>query len=139
MTRHVFQLYIRTTPAELWTALTDPKRTKEYYFDTAVDSTFEVGTPITYEGEESTAIEGEILEVETERKLVHTFAFSALEEAPSRVTFDIEAVDDSIVCLTVTHDKLAADGPTYAEVGAGWPRLLSSLKSYIETGEALDL
>lgn len=139
MTKHVFQLYIRTTAARLWEALTDPEQTKKYYFDTAVDSAFEQGAPISYEGEESTAIEGEIVELEPQRKLVHTFRFCSLEEPASRVVYEIEPVDQTTVQLTVTHDELDPEGATYGEVGAGWPRLLSSLKSYLETGEPLEV
>jgi hypothetical protein len=54
----------------------------------------------------------------------------------SRVTFEIETIKDS-VCLTVTHDQFKAGSPMPGKVNGGWPRVLSSLKSFLETGKGL--
>lgn len=134
---HTFESYIRTTPARLWEALIEPDKTRAYYFGTAVDSTFEPGGPIAYVGRESTVIEGEVLEAEPPSRLVHTFRFGAFDDPESRVTYDIEPVNDDVVRVTLTHDELVADSRTYREVGQGWPRLIAGLKSLLETGRAL--
>ena len=56
----------------------------------------------------------------------------------SRVTFDIEALED-MVCLTVTHGNFKADSTMAGKVAGGWPRVLSSMKSFLETGKGLNI
>ena len=82
--------------------------------------------------------EGEILEVDPPRRLVHTmtalWSDDVKREGSSRVTWDIEPVGDSCH-LTVTHDQLR-DG-AHDEIYGGWPMILSGLKTWLETGELL--
>jgi hypothetical protein len=59
-------------------------------------------------------------------------------DPPSRVTWEIEPFGDSCK-LTLIHDQFPSETPTFRSVGSGWPLVLSSLKSLLETGEALDL
>lgn len=56
----------------------------------------------------------------------------------SRVTFEIEPMED-MVCLTVTHDNFKDDSPMMGKVSWGWPRVLSSMKSFLETGKGLSI
>ena len=56
----------------------------------------------------------------------------------SRVTFEIEAMED-MVCLTVTHGKFKAGSTMVGKVSGGWPRVLSSMKSFLETGKGLNV
>ncbi len=76
---------------------------------------------------------GEIIEVDPPRRLVHTWGVNGAEHK-SRVTYDIEPVND-VVKLTITHDNLTAD--ELADIAQGWPIVLASLKSYLETGTPL--
>ena len=82
--------------------------------------------------------EGEVLEVDPPRRLVHTltalWSDEVKNEGSSRVTWDIEPVGDSCR-LTITHDQLR-DGAN-AELYGGWPLILSGLKTWLETGEEL--
>jgi hypothetical protein len=72
----------------------------------------------------------------SEKKLVHSFEPSFIEDGPSRVTYEIEPM--GMVCkLTVTHDDFPPSGPTFCTVREGWPEILSSLKSLLETGRPL--
>ncbi len=134
----IFEIYIRTTPEQLWHAITDPEIRSKYQFgaqvrsDWTVGGRFELGTPDFLLGE------GENLVVDPPRKLVQTMVAlwgdDVKSEGPSRITWEIEPVGDSCR-LTVTHDELR-EGANEQLYG-GWPMILSGLKTWLETGELL--
>ncbi len=137
----VFEIYIKTTPERLWEAITDPEIRTKYNFGSRVESDWTVGARIinVHPGAPDGPLgEGEILEVDPPRRLVHTlralWGDDVKAEGFSRVSWDIEPVGDSC-CLTVTHDQLreGANNQLYG----GWPMILSGLKTYLETGELL--
>jgi uncharacterized protein YndB with AHSA1/START domain len=136
----VYELFIRTTPERLWTAITDGSYTKDYFFGTAVQSQLRQGGPIKYMmGEERLAVEGEILEIDAPRLLIHTWKICYNEQLSgetSRVTWLIEARGEATK-LTVIHD--VHDAPlTCAHTSKdGWSVVLSGLKTLLETGSAL--
>ncbi len=131
----VTEIFIKTTPERLWQALTSPKETPAYYFGSAVRSDWSVGAPLQYVLPDGRVmVDGEVLEIDPPRKLVSTFVPRFREgAAPSRVAFEIEPMGE--VCkLTLTHWGLGeADG----DIHTGWAKILNSLKSLLETGEAL--
>ena len=137
----VFELYIKTTPERLWEAITDPEIRSKYNFGAAVTSDWTVGSRLELGAPKADGFllgEGEVLEVDSPRRLVHTmvalWSNDVKSEGASRVTWDIEPVSDSCL-LTVTHDQLRenANGELYG----GWPMILSGLKTWLETGELL--
>jgi uncharacterized protein YndB with AHSA1/START domain len=83
--------------------------------------------------------EGEILEADPPRRLVHTMTAlwgdDVKSEGSSRVTWEIQPIGDDSCCLTVTHDQLR-DGAN-AQLFGGWPMILSGLKTWLETGQLL--
>ncbi len=82
----------------------------------------------------------QVVENDRPRRLVVTWADPADAADPalhSRVTFEVETID-KMVRLTVTHDELPRDSDMAQKINRGWPRVLSSLKSLLETGKALD-
>lgn len=140
---HVQQIFIKTTPEKLWHALTDGDMTRQYYMNTRVESTWEPGAPYRYLWPNDVVmLEGEVTESDPPRRLVTTFqprwdaAASALPA--STVMFEIEPVGDS-VRLTLTHIDLDPAHPATSGIVDGWTRILSSLKSLLETGEPLRL
>ena len=138
--QQLYVLYIRTSADKLWQALTDPVMTKQYFHNTEIISDFEIGAAINYMtdgegGQKNTAVTGKILEVEPTKKLVYTFNFSGNDDAPSTVTYDLEAQGD-VTKLTVTHDFDKEDD-TYRGTSQGWWPILSGLKTLLETGEPL--
>jgi uncharacterized protein YndB with AHSA1/START domain/DNA-binding transcriptional ArsR family regulator len=140
---HVFEIYIATTPERLWQALTDPALTQRYYYDTRVASGWRVGDPITYTWTDGTVtIEGQIVEADPPRRLVHTFHFTRdpeqAAERPSRVTWEIDQMGDACR-LRLTHDEFEGETSTYRSVGKGWSPILSGLKTLLETGTALSI
>jgi len=141
--RHVFQVYIRTTPERLWQAITDPAFTERYFFQTRVETTWERGGQLKYWMHDGgLAVEGEVLEVEPPRRLVTTWAFrhepDLAVDPPSRVTWEIEPLGETCR-LTLIHNDFPSETATSRSVVQGWPVVLSSLKSLLETGEALEI
>jgi uncharacterized protein YndB with AHSA1/START domain/DNA-binding transcriptional ArsR family regulator len=142
--KHVYQIYIRTTPERLWQALTDPALVQRYYFNSVVESSFRSGSPIAYRQADTGRldIEGEIVEADPPRRLVHTFAVrwdpEIAADPPTRVTWEITRMGESCL-LAVTHDGFASETATYHQTQGGWPMILSGLKTLLETGEALKI
>ncbi len=135
----VFEIYIKTTPEQLWEALTDPDQRAKYTFGLRVSSDWTAGSR--YEGRSpdgDLVMDGENLEVDPPRRLVQNFAAhwddEVEAEAPSRVTYEIEPVGDSCR-LTVVHDELREDASN--QLYGGWMMVLSGLKTLLETGEEL--
>jgi uncharacterized protein YndB with AHSA1/START domain len=128
----VFEIYIKTTPERLWEAITDPDMRSKYNFGVRADSDWTPGSR--YEMSVPAAGvaigEGENLEVDPPHRLVQSFTALWSEEVKnegaSRVTWDIEQVEDSCR-LTVTHDELREDANEE----------LYGLKTLLETGELL--
>ncbi|MDQ1501781.1 MAG: hypothetical protein QOI86_5121 [Actinomycetota bacterium] len=136
----VYEIYIRTTPERLWEAITDPDIRAKYNFGVRAVSDWTPGARIEMLHPKSDGLlgEGEVLEMEPPRRLVHTMVAlwgeDVKAEGESRVTWEIEPVGDSCR-MTVVHDQLR-DGANDQLYG-GWPMILSGLKTWLETGELL--
>jgi uncharacterized protein YndB with AHSA1/START domain len=136
----VFEIYIRTTPERLWTAITDPDTRRRFHFGNRVESEWTPGSTyvVTNPNAEGPLIEGENLEVDPPRRLVQTMHAVWSDEADaagtSRVTWEIEPIGDSCR-LTVIHDQLPEGASD--QLYGGWPMMLSGLKTWLETGEEL--
>lgn len=142
MSRFVYVTYIRTTPEKLWAALTKPEFTRQYWAGTYQVSDWKTGSSwkiMIPDGRIGDG--GEIIECDPPRKLVVTwkneFMESLRNEPHSRCTYQIELAD-SAVKLTVTHESEVPDSKLIAGVTEGWPHILASLKSLLETGRALE-
>ena len=150
----VYKTYIKTTPEELWHALTDPAFTERYWGSSLV-SDWKPGSTIAW-NQRGVLIEDPaqvVLESEPYVRLSytwHTFTPElkglhgiaddvfdrAVREPRSKVTFELDDLG-GVVKLTVVHDGFADGSAVFALVSEGWPRVLSGLKSLLETGEVL--
>jgi len=136
----VFEIYIHTTPEQLWAAITDPEIRSKYQFGARVISDWTPGSrfEMVHPGADGPLTEGENLEVDPPRRLVQSmralWSDDAKHEGTSRVTWEIEPIGDSCR-LTVTHDQLREGASE--ELYGGWPMILSGLKTWLETGELL--
>ena len=138
----VYVTYIETTPEKLWEALTSSEFTKLYWWDTSVVSDWTVGSPFSLVLNGKTTDVGEILEADRPRRLSYTFhhilSEAARKERPSRVTFVLEQYG-KLVKLTLTHEDFAEGSVIIDGISKGWPAIMSSLKSLLESGQALDV
>ena len=134
----VFEIYIKTTPERLWDAITDPATRAKYNFGAGAHSDWTPGSRVELQAGEFLLGEGEIVEADPPRKLVHTllahFSPEAEAEGSSRVTWEIEPVADSCR-LTVVHDQMREGA--CEQLYGGWPMILSGLKTWLESGELL--
>ena len=140
--KFVYVTYIRTTPEKLWRALTAPEFTRKYWVGTWQDCTWEKGASwkmMLPDGRVGDA--GEVLEIDPPRRLVlswqNQFKPELKAEGLSRATFDLEQQDD-MVKLTVVHEIDKPASKLITAVSGGWPLILASLKSLLETGESLE-
>jgi uncharacterized protein YndB with AHSA1/START domain len=140
--RFVYVTYIRTTPEKLWHALIDPEFTRQYWCETYQESEWKPGASwrIMAPGGRI-ADSGEILEFDPQRKLVLTWQNQLFPEVQaeghSRLTYEMEKVGESVK-LTLIHEIDKPDSKLIESVSGGWPHILASLKSLLETGEPLD-
>ena len=137
---HVFQVYIRATPEQLWQAITDPELTSRYFRQSRVESGWRRGDRLRYLIADEVVVAGEILEADPPRRLVTTWAFTRdprlRNDPPSRVTWEIERQGETCK-LTLVHDDFPSENATFKSVKSGWSLYLSSMKSLLETGEGL--
>jgi uncharacterized protein YndB with AHSA1/START domain len=139
--RFVYVTFIRTTPKKLWQALLEPEFTRQYWVGTWQDCDWQPGASwklMIPDGR--LADSGEVLEIEPERKLVLTwrneFKPELRVEGFSRLTYELEQQGESVK-LTVIHEMDKPQSKFIDAVSNGWPHLLSSLKTLLETGESL--
>lgn len=139
--RHIQQIHIRTTPERLWEAITRASDTRDYYYGTLVESTWQTGASLVYRNADgSLAAEGTVLEADAPRKLVHSLSAlwdeAVTPDPPHRVTWTIEPI--GAVCrLTVEHEGFAGDTATFRSVQGGLGVILDGLKTLLETGQPL--
>jgi uncharacterized protein YndB with AHSA1/START domain len=135
----VYTTYIRSTPKEVWTAITNPEFTRRYWGGMTNVSDWKKGSGWQHlNPEKEVWLTGKVMESKAPKRLVLSWADPERLKDVSRVTFEIEAIED-MVCLVVTHDKLKAGSKMHKGVSWGWPRVLGSLKSYLETGKGLNI
>jgi uncharacterized protein YndB with AHSA1/START domain len=136
----VFEIYIRTTPERLWEAITDPEIRAKYNFGAGVTSDWKPGSRLEFGGPDASPLlgEGEILEVDPPKRLVHTqvalWSDDVKSEGSTRVTWEIEPIGDSCRLLLI-HDQMREGANE--QIFGGWPMILSGLKTWLETGELL--
>lgn len=135
----VYVTFIRTTPERLWEALTSEEFTRKYWFGMRQEADWRVGSPwrlVFADGRIADA--GEIVEIDPPRRLVlawrHELRPELKAEGYARCTIEIEPLGDAVK-LTVTHVMDRPRSKLIEAVGGGWPRILSNLKSLLETGE----
>jgi uncharacterized protein YndB with AHSA1/START domain/DNA-binding transcriptional ArsR family regulator len=138
----VSSIYIRATPEAVWRAITEADHTRRYYYGNSVESDWQPGSSYRMAIDGEAQIEGQIVEADPPHRLVQTFRAvwndGVREDAPSRVSWEIEEAGSGVCKVTLVHEGLVAGSSTLEEVSGGWTYILSGLKSVLETGHGLD-
>ena len=134
----LYVTYVRTTPQKLWSALTDARFMKQYWFGMHCESGWTTGSPWKLVSEDGEVWDsGEIVEADPPRRLVirwrHQKRPELNTEGDSLCTMELEPIE-SAVKLTITHSVEREPSKLIAAVSGGWPKILSNLKSLLETG-----
>ncbi len=155
-TEFVYTTFILTTPEQLWQALTHPLFTRQYW-RASFETDWKQGSQMTWQWDDDVRVSDPaqvVLESDPYRRLAYTwhtvtpelgkkFGFSdefiaaAAKEPRSQVSFDLEPVGEKAVKLTVVHSGFAPGSPVLKLTSQGWPDVLSSLKTLLETGEPM--
>jgi uncharacterized protein YndB with AHSA1/START domain len=137
----VYVTYIRTTPEQLWAALTTPDFIKKYWFGMNIETDWKLGSPwklVFPDGRIADA--GEIVEIEKPKRLVlkwrNEFRPELHEEGYCSCVIEIEQAGE-VVKLTIIHEIDKPGSKLIEAVSGGWPKILSNLKTLLETGTAL--
>jgi len=146
----VYVTYIATTPEKVWRALVHTDVMREYWIDPSGGDPGHVNVSDWKPGsrwehqrlDEARTVDivGKVVESTPPRRLVMTWARpneADDDSKHSRVTFDVEPHGDALVRLTVTHEDLERDPKMLSGISGGWPKVLSNLKTLLETGRAL--
>ncbi|HXD45135.1 MAG TPA: SRPBCC family protein [Pseudolabrys sp.] len=137
----VYVTYIAAPPEKVWAALTKPDLTEKYWFGYRVEAGAKAGGRMTaFNPAGRKAHDDPIIESDPPRRLVYGWKplYKDLpDEKPSRVTFVLEPFKDQ-TRLTVTHDEFEQGSRMFGMISKGWPAVLSSLKSFLETGRGLE-
>ncbi|HWZ07981.1 MAG TPA: SRPBCC family protein [Bradyrhizobium sp.] len=138
----VYTIYIAATPEKVWQALTTAEFSRKYFFGNAVEVEQRVGGAyVVRQGDGSVHIRGEVVECVVPRRLTVTFNVNWPELVerlgPTLVSYEIEPAGDAVrLTLTESHDR-TIDDDILSGGRQGWPAILSSLKSLLETGAPL--
>ena len=137
----VYTTFIKSTQEKVWNAITNAEFTRQYW-GCQLNSDWSAGAKWHSVSNADGKINmiGEVLESSPPKRLSYTWhrPDANNESDKSRVTFELETIKDTVK-LTVTHDKLESGSLMATQISQGWPLVLSSLKSFMETGEALDV
>jgi uncharacterized protein YndB with AHSA1/START domain len=139
--KFVYVTYIRTTPDKLWDALLKPEFQRQWFWGTTLLSDWKKGSPWKMvKGDGTLDTTGKIVDIDKGHKLVMTWAnesFPELKaEGASQVSFEMVQKGD-IMQLTVVHEIAREKSKLIEKVSGGWPMVLSSLKTMLETSAVL--
>lgn len=139
-----YHLFFRADAQAVWDGITRPELSAGYLFGALVDTTGQIGSPFRYHAPDRSQLWGDdtVLDADPPHRLVISYRGlydpELAAEPPSRVSWLIKPGEDGVTLLTVVHDRLEDSPKTAARVaGTGWMRVLSGLKTVLETGAGM--
>jgi uncharacterized protein YndB with AHSA1/START domain len=135
----VYVIYIQAPQTKVWQALTQGEHTK-HFWSRYVQSEWKQGSRVEFLRADKSRLshDGEVLEIDAPHRLVMTFDVGAegMAEPPSRVTYELSE-QHGATKLTVIHDSFPPNSKVLPSISNGWPQILSSMKTYLESGAAM--
>ncbi len=135
--KFVYVTYIKTSKKKLWSALTNSKIVKKYWFGLRIESDWKVGSSWKFYYDNQLMDSGTVLESTPQKRLVRTWRCEwkpeLKKEGLSHCTYEIQPIGKSVK-LTVTHTMDKSNSKFIEAVSQGWPMCMSNLKSLLETG-----
>jgi uncharacterized protein YndB with AHSA1/START domain len=133
-----FVFYIAAPPEKVWQGFVSPESNRILFMGAELEVDLKPGGPMNWagtgpDGKRVVYVRGEVLKAEPPRLLQYTFAMGPSSQA-SRVTIEL-VPETEATRVSVTHDQWAEGDSTYAPTADGWPRILSRLKTLLETGK----
>ena len=132
-----FVFYIAAPAEKVWEGFVSPESNRVLFMGAELEADLRPGGAMNWvgagpDGKRVTFVRGEVIKVEPPKLLQYTFAMGPAK--PSRVTVELTQESEATQ-VVVTHDRWAEDEKTYAATADGWPRILSRMKTLIETGK----
>jgi uncharacterized protein YndB with AHSA1/START domain len=135
-----YDVYIAATPDKVWKAITDSHLTKQYYYGCSIKGDFKKGAVLHYVAGDMEMMRTEVKEIVNGKRLLTTcealWDESVSKDKPSLLIWELTAMGPS-TRLTLLHDGFASSTATYEQCASGWPVILSSMKTLLETGKPL--
>lgn len=133
-----FVFYIAATPDKVWQGFVSPESNRIIFGGAELEVDLKPGGPMNWtgpgpDGNRTTYVRGQVLKAEPPKLLQYTFAIGSSTKT-SRVTIEL-VPETEATKVSVTHDQWAEDDTAYAATADGWPRILSRLKTLLETGK----
>jgi uncharacterized protein YndB with AHSA1/START domain len=133
-----FVFYFAAPPEKVWDGFVSVESNRILFMGAELETNLKPGGPMNWvgggpDGQRIVFVHGEVLQAERARLLQYTFAIGDANPL-SRVTIELVAETEATK-VTLTHDRWAEDDKTYESTADGWPRILSRLKTLIETGK----
>jgi uncharacterized protein YndB with AHSA1/START domain len=142
-----YEIYIGASPEQVWQALVSPEGTRQIFFGSALESTFEIGAPFQYvgpgnEGDRTVHVYGTILAYEENKMMVvrehpGPSYYPNHAELESTISFALDVVG-ATTKLTLINNQFTDNHPSVNKASDSWWIIISSLKTYVETGKTLD-
>jgi uncharacterized protein YndB with AHSA1/START domain len=133
-----FVFYIAAPPEKIWEGLVSPESNRIIFMGAEIETDLKPGGPMNWVGKDTDGkrvayVRGEVLRADPPRSLQYTFAYASSNDF-SRVTIEL-VPETEATRVSVTHDQWADGDGTYTSCADGWPRILSRLKTLLETGK----
>ena len=136
--KFIYIIHIRTTPERIWAAITNPHLTRQFWGHENI-SDWKEGSDwqhVEVYHRPKLKLVGEVIKAVPQKLLILTWADPHNLPDNSQVTFEIKCAKD-VVCLKVIHNNFKVGSKMFGRIKDGWPRVLSSMKSFLETGRPL--
>ena len=136
-----YVFYIAAKPEKVWEGFVSPESNRILFLGAELKADLKPGGVMEWigpgqDGKPTAYVRSKVLQIEPPRLLQYTFALGQSGKQ-SRVTIEL-AAETEATKVTVTHDEWADDDPTYAMTADGWPRILSRMKTLLETGKTFN-